>query len=84
MENELISEKTEKKIISDLNKIIDENKTGKIKLGSYIRHDMGACMDFAMLYEASEELKAYIQQKRIEGIAIEVGEDYIEVLNAKK
>ncbi len=80
MENELISNVLENKIIDDLKKIIDNKKARKINLSHYVKNDMGACMDFAMLYEAFSDLRYFIDTQREKGVEIRVNEDSIEVL----
>jgi len=80
MENELISQQTEDKIIKDLKQIIDSRKKGKIILSDYmdVEDDM-ACLDFAMLYEGSEALQYFINDQRFKGVQIEIEEDNISV-----
>lgn len=80
MENSVIPRHTEKKIISDLDNIIQHDKKGKVNLDDYVSDDMGSCFDFAMLYEASDELRDFIQDKRRNGVKIDIQEDSIDVL----
>lgn len=80
MENELISNEVENKMIDDLKKIIDKKQAGKIMLKHYVDGNMGACMDFAMIYEASSDLQFFINEERRKGVKIEIGEDAIEIL----
>lgn len=80
MENELISQQTEEKLINDLKKIIESRKPGKIQLSDYINSGLDmACMDFAMLYESSSALQYFINDQRSKGINIQVEEDDISV-----
>ncbi len=78
MENELISNEVESKIIADLKRLIDSKKQGKIMLGNYLDiKNVGACIDFASVYEASDGIRYFIEQQREKGIAIEVRENDI-------
>lgn len=80
MENELISQQTEEKIIKDLKQIIESKKTGKVMLSGYMNTDKAmACLDFAMLYESSEALQYFISEQRLKGVNIEIEEDNISV-----
>ncbi|MDR1729684.1 MAG: hypothetical protein LBR52_03385 [Prevotellaceae bacterium] len=80
MENELISNKVENKIIADLKGLIESKKQGKIMLSDYLDiKSTGACNDFASVYEASDKLHYFIKQQREKGIAIEVRENDISV-----
>ena len=83
MENELISKEVETKIIEDLKKVIDSKKSGKIRITSYLNADRGACVDFAMVYEASDALRYFIEEQKRKGLAIDVQEDSISVVRAE-
>ena len=78
MENELISKQTENRMINDLKKIIESKNSGKIYLKDYVNNP-AACMDFAMLYESSDDLQYIIREQRAKGLKIEVQEDSIDV-----
>lgn len=80
MENALISKQTEKKIINDLKDIIEKGGKGEILLTDYVDNNIGACMDFAMLYEASDEVQYFIKQQKQQGIGIEIEEDAIRII----
>ncbi|NDV45778.1 hypothetical protein D0T49_01765 [Paludibacter sp. 221] len=77
MENALISKATENKIISDLQKIIESGKKGKVMLADYVGANQGACMDFAVLYEASDDLRYFIKEQQVKGAKIDIQEDSI-------
>lgn len=79
MENELISKETEDRMIHDLGRIIDSKSKGKIYLRDYVDNP-DACMDFAMLYESSDELQYFIREQRIKGVRIEIGEDSMDII----
>jgi serine/threonine-protein kinase RIO1 len=80
MEDELISQLMEKRIIKDLKYLIGTGEPGKIYLGDYIMNNNDACMDFAMFYESSDDLQYFIEQERLKGVEIEVEEDNISVI----
>ncbi len=80
MENELISNEIENKIIEDLKKLIDSKKSGKVMIGNYLKTDKDSCIDFAAIYEASDDLRYFIEEQKKKGIAIEVEEDNISVM----
>jgi hypothetical protein len=80
MENELISQHTEKRIIADLKLIIEKGEPGKVFLKDYIKYEENSCMDFAMIYEASDDLRYFIEEERIKGVDIEIEQDNIAVV----
>ncbi len=80
MENEMIPRQTEQKIITDLERMIKSGKKGSLLLSDYVDDNWGACMDFAMLYEASDDLGYFVNQQREQGVSVKVEEDRISVL----
>lgn len=75
--NQEISEK----IMNDIRNVINYQGTGKVYIKDYIDMDeSGACMDFAMLYEMSDELQRFINEERRKGKNIQINEDNITVL----
>ncbi|MCD7972352.1 MAG: hypothetical protein LUG18_06755 [Candidatus Azobacteroides sp.] len=81
MENELTGQKTIERITDDLKKIIKSNQPGKISLGDYIpEKENTGCMDFAMLYEADDDLRAFINDQKIKGKKIIINEQDISIL----
>ncbi|MDR1678571.1 MAG: hypothetical protein LBR81_02225 [Prevotellaceae bacterium] len=80
MENELISNKMEDKIIANLQELIDSKKPGKIMLSTYLTAEkFGTCMDFAEVYEASDSLRFFIEEQRRKGVVITIQENSISV-----
>lgn len=79
MENELISNETEQKIIGDLKDVIKKG-SGRIDLETYLGGIKGACMDFAVIYESSDEIQCFVNEQRQKGVNIQVNENNISVL----
>ncbi len=78
---DVISRQTEERILNDLQRLILAKKPGKIELKKYIDpKEVDACMDFAVIYEASDALQALIRRAMQDGIGIVVGQDRIEVV----
>lgn len=81
MKSDFIDQYAINSIIHDLKQTVEEKHHGKIFLDDYLdEKGKKACMDFAVVYEISDDLRTYIHNLRRNGVRVEVNEDSLVVL----